>query len=138
MAYRTRNSSIFRRSKAQFFILSAFVMITILFVVSQFIQPTGIFDTASAVLSDDIYTFNNIKEKSISIVKLSEDCDDLRNNLNEYREFVTSFVTQSNKRLVFDVLPATCRDENPSATLHIALISTRATEEATFSTSKLG
>lgn len=138
MAFRTRNSSGSRRwGKAQFFILSAFIMITVLFVVSQFVQPSGIFDTASAVLSDEIFVFNNIKEKSISIVKLSESCSDLGFNLQEYEEFAQNFVRQRNARLVynFDVVQP-CSDAVLTTNFYIALVSPRASADSTFTASK--
>lgn len=136
MASRTRSSSSSRPGKAQFFILSAFVMITILFVVSQFIQPSGIFDTSSAVLADEVYIFNNIKEKSISIVKTSESCSDLNFNLNEYKGFVQNFVTQRNARLTFNFDLSSCTDATLTTKFYIALVSPRASADSTFTASK--
>ncbi len=124
------------RGKAQFFVLSAFVMITILFVVSQFIQPSGIFDTSSAVLIDEIYIFNNIKEKSISIVKISENCRDLNFNLDEYKQFVVNFVTQRNAKLTYNFDLSSCVDSSPNAKFYIALVSPRASLDSSFTASK--
>lgn len=135
MAYRTRSSST-SSQKAQFFILSAFIMITILFVVSQFIQPAGIFDTSSAVLADDIYTFNNIKEKAVSVVKLSESCSDLGFNLNEYKDFLQNVLTQKNERLVFNFDTSACTDQNLTTKFYMALSSPRGSEDATFTVSR--
>jgi len=138
MASRTRSLSNFkRRSKAQFFILSAFIMITILFVVSQFIQPSGIFDTASAVLMDEVFVFNNIKEKSVSVVKLSESCGDLALNLEEYKEFAQNFVTRRNARLVYDYnIDQPCNDAVLSTRFYVVLISPRASADSTFTATR--
>lgn len=137
MASRTRSSSSSRRpGKAQFFILSAFIIITILFVVSQFIQPSGIFDTASAVLMDEIFVFNNIKEKSISIVKTSENCGDLGFNLEEYKQFVNGFVTQRNSKLTYNYDLSSCTDATLTTSFYVALVSPRASADSTFTATR--
>lgn len=137
MVYRTRSSSSSKKSrKAQFFILSAFIMITILFVVSQFIQPSGIFDTSSAVLMDEIFIFNNIKEKSIETVKKSESCSDLALNLAEYKQFVQNFVTQRNAQLTYNYDLSLCTDATLTTKFYIALVTTRASADSTFTATK--
>ena len=137
--FRMRNSSNSKRlNKAQFFILSAFVMVTILFVISQFIQPSGIFDTSSAVLMDEIFTFNNIKEKTIELVKISDSCSELNTNLEEYRQFVESFVTQKNARLVYNFdISQPCDDSVLTTDFYIAIVSPRASADSTFTASKI-
>lgn len=97
MASRTRSSSRSRpASKAQFFILSAFVIIGIMFVLSQFVRPSEIFDTSKTVLMDEVYIFNNIKEKSVEVVKISGSCNNLRLNIDEYKSFIKDFLVQRN------------------------------------------
>jgi ABC-type antimicrobial peptide transport system permease subunit len=61
--------------KAQFFVLSAFTIVTILYFVSQWIAPYTIPDTSSVALMEEPYIFNNIIEKARSVVKSSQTCE---------------------------------------------------------------
>lgn len=126
-----------RDRKGQFFILSAFVMVAIMFVVSSFIQPSGVFDTSSAVLLDEVYTFNNIKEKAVSVVKLSDGCADLDGNIDEYKQFIQTFVGQRNARLVFDyTVVQPCSNAVMATDFYIKLTSPRASIDARFRATK--
>lgn len=137
MARRTRSSSVSKPGrKAQFFILSVFIMITILFVISEFIQPSSIFDTSSVVISDDVFTFNNIKEKAISVVDLSENCKDLSLNLEEYKNFIQKVATQKNQQIVFNYDLSSCKDSTLTTDFYVALVSTHSSEDATFTATK--
>jgi hypothetical protein len=112
-------------------------MVTIIFVVSQFTQPSGILDTSSAVLADETFLFNNIKEKSISIVKLSDSCRDLGFDLEEYKLFIEGFATQRNIRVVYDFeIVQPCSDATMTTDFYIALKSPRASTDSTFTASK--
>lgn len=135
MASRTRSSSGSRKrsSKAQFFVLSAFVMIAIMFVMSQFIQPSGIFDTSSVVFMDEVFVFNNVKEKAEQVVQVSESCADLAFNLAEYEQFVEDFARQRNANLAFDfAVVQPCDDDVRMTNFYLSLVSTRASAESTF------
>jgi len=138
MASRTRSlSSLTRGRKAQFFLLSAFVMVAIMFIVSSFIQPSSVFDTSSAVLIDEVYIFNNIKEKAVSVVKLSDGCADLDGNIDEYRQFVQSFVGQRNARLVFNyTIAQPCSNAVMTTNFYVKLTSPRASIDARFTATK--
>jgi len=85
-----RNKSKMR--KAQFFILSAFTIVSIMYIISRWMEPLNIVDTSSAALIDEPFIFNNIVEKVRLIVNTSKSCDDLRLNLDEYKNFVESFL----------------------------------------------
>jgi hypothetical protein len=112
-------------------------MVAIMFIVSSFIQPSGVFDTSSAVLMDEVYTFNNIKEKAASVVKLSDSCTDLDGNIDEYRQFVQTFVGQRNARLVFDyTVVQPCSNSVMATDFYIKLTSPRASIDAKFRATK--
>ena len=108
-------------------------MITILFVVSQFIQPSTIFDTSNAALSDEAFLFNDIKEKSISTVKISGSCSDLSFNLQELKQFAQTFAAQRNYRLVYNYnIASPCNDATRTTSFYLALTSPRASADSTF------
>lgn len=134
MASRTRSSlSSKRKTKAQFFVLSAFIMITILFVMSQFIQPSQIFDTSSAIFVDEIFIFNNIKEKSIELVQISDNCNDLALNLAEFEQFANNFVLRKNADLIYNYqIVQPCADATRTTNFYIAIVSTSASVDSTF------
>lgn len=101
------------KSKAQFFILSAFVIAGILYLVSKWIQPLSVIDTSSAVLMDEFSIFNNIKEKMIYAVNGSKSCEDLRYNIDEYYNFVKNYVLSKGYGLDFNLSISPCYDEPP-------------------------
>ena len=122
-------------TKAQFFVLSAFIIITILFIISQFLQPSGVFDTSAVVFTDEIFIFNNVKEKAIEVVQISEDCNSLSENLDEYKEFTQDFVRQRNANLILEYnITSPCNDVVRETDFYIYLVSTRSTIDSTFTT----
>jgi len=90
MTFRTH--SLLKSRKAQFFVLSAFAIVTVVFFLSQWIEPYTIVDTSSIALREEFFIFNNIKEKVVETVKNSANCDDLMYNLGEYHSFTENFV----------------------------------------------
>lgn len=99
--------------KAQFFILSAFVIVTVFYFVSQWIEPFTIIDTSSVVLMEEPFVFNNIKEKAIFAVNGSKSCEDLYYNLFEYKQFVENYALGKNLKLNFEYSKSPCFDEPP-------------------------
>lgn len=99
-----------RKRKAQFFILSAFAIVSILYIMSSWVQPFTIIDTSNIVLLQEPFIFNNIKEKAIETVKLSKSCDDLRYNLDEYSNFVNQYSSSKNLNLNFSYSINPCFD----------------------------
>ena len=85
--------SLLRSKKAQFFVLSAFAIVSILLLVSRWFEPLSISDTSSVALAEEPFIFNNIKEKAIATVATSKNCNEVRNNLEEYKIFIQDFVT---------------------------------------------
>jgi len=101
-----RNSSNYR--KAQFFILSAFTIVTILFFVSKWIQPAAIIDTSKIALAEEPFVFNNIKEKAIETIKSSKSCEELKYNLEEYKIFALKFAIERKLNLEFNYPDFAC------------------------------
>ena len=98
-------------SKAEFFILTAFAMVTILYFVSKWLQPTSIIDTSRVASRTDLYTFNNIVEKANETVAISKDCEDLKYNLEEYKDFVESSSSR-NINVVLNYTIGPCDNNN--------------------------
>jgi uncharacterized protein YpmS len=114
--------------KAQFFILSAFAIATILYFVSKWIQPAAIIDTSKVALIEEPFIFNNIKEKAIETIKSSKNCEELKYNLEEYKIFVTRFALERNFKLEFNysdffcaanlVIPLTIKLSSPEVEIN--------------------
>ena len=80
-------------SKAQFFLLSAFVISTCLLMLSRYIQPGSVLDTSRVVMKDEFFVFDNIKEKARETVRLSKSCEELKYNLEEFKIFAEEFAS---------------------------------------------
>ena len=78
-------------SKAQFLVITAFVIVSIFYLVSKWMQPYTIPDTSEIVLAEEPSVFNNIKEKALYVVNTSASCDELVNNLAEYKAYVEDY-----------------------------------------------
>ncbi len=118
--------------KAQFFILSAFAIVSILYFLSKWLEPTTIPDTASIAAMDEPFIFNNIREKTFLVVNGSKNCEDLQFNLEEFKQFAESFATEKNYVITLGYSVPVC---NPPLTIgfDLKLISTRMTLTSSFS-----
>ncbi|MBI1978475.1 MAG: hypothetical protein HYS62_00245 [Candidatus Aenigmarchaeota archaeon] len=123
MASRTRSSSSSKRSarKGQFFILTTVAIVTTLFFVGRWIGPSSQVDTSSQVLSDELFTFENIKEKAIVAVENSESCEDLKYNIQEYKNFIDAFARDKNYQITFTYAISPSCEELGSAVAEFAL-----------------
>jgi len=92
----SKQKRIFKFKKAQFYILTAFTIVSIIFMVSMWIESYTIIDTSSIPMMEEPFLFNNIVEKSIEVVKQSKTCDDLKYNLGEYQTFVEKYGVSKN------------------------------------------
>lgn len=97
--------------KGQFYILTAVAVATILFFISRWIQPVILTDTSSVVLSEEAFTFDNIKEKAANAVSRSENCDDLHYNLQEYKNFVDELALEKNYKIELEYFVTPCTEE---------------------------
>jgi len=125
------------RKKAQFFILSAFAIVAMLYLISRWIEPFTIVDTSQVALMDEIFIFNNIKEKTATVIKDSKTCEDLNYNLQEYKDFVESYALSKGYRISFAYLLTPCIPNVPfpvyAAQINLTLQSPRATLNSQFS-----
>lgn len=130
--------SLLSSRKAQFFVLSAFVIVSILLLVSTWLEPLSIPDTSTAVLAEERFVFNNIKEKAEDTVGVSKTCEELKFNLEEYRLFIQNFLTiTKNIKLNFkyDILQP-CNDNVLVTRFNISLESPNAFVFANFTSTK--
>lgn len=128
-----------KKRKAQFFILAAFTMVTMFYFISRWIEPFSIIDTSQVPLMDEIFIFNNIKEKTIDVIKNSKTCTDLNYNLQEYRDFVINYALSKGYKLDFNYLLTPCNPDFlipvDAVLLNITLQSPRTTLASLFSSS---
>jgi len=137
MAFRTRSLS--RSRKAQFFILSAFAIVTIIFFLSQWIEPYTIVDTSYIAAREDFFIFSNIKEKAVETVKNSKDCDELSYNLGEYKTFTENYASMKALGLnVNYLINSPCDDNKLGTNFTIKLRSSSSYIEGTFLVNKTG
>ena len=99
--------------KAQFFILAAFAIVSIVYFMARWIEPFTIIDISQIALQEEAFFFNNIKESSIYAVNGSKSCDDLRYNLEEYKHFVESYAIERGYKLDFNYTMTPCYVEPP-------------------------
>jgi hypothetical protein len=119
--------NLLKSRKAQFYILSAVAIIGILYFLSRWLEPTSIVDTSSIAISDEPFVFNNIKEKTTDIVKLSKDCEELRDNLAEYKQFVENYALEKGYKLDFYYSYPSCNPSGIAVDFEISMTSTRMT-----------
>jgi hypothetical protein len=113
-----------RGKKAQFFVLSAFAIVAILFLISSWIQPYTIIDTSSVVMMQEPFVFNNLKEKAITTVSISKNCDDLTYNLDEYKNFISTYAAGKNLNLNFNYVIPSCTGLSSGTQLQIPMTMT--------------
>jgi len=100
-----------KRHKAQFFILSAFAIVAMFYLISGWIEPFTIIDTSQVALMDEIFIFNNIKEKTAAVVNGSKSCDDIIYNLQEYKSFAESYAYSKGYNLNFSYIATPCASD---------------------------
>jgi len=99
--------------KAQFFVITAFTVVTILYFISQWMEPFTIIDTSSIVWIEEPFIFNNIKEKAEYAINGSKNCADLEYNLEEYRFFAESYASEKGYNLDLNYTSSPCYEEPP-------------------------
>lgn len=103
--------SLLKSRKAQFFIISAFTIVTILYFISKWMEPYTIIDTSSIAGMEEPFIFNNIKEKAEYTIKGSKNCEDLKYNLQEYKFFAENYVLEKGYNLDLNYTVANCPEE---------------------------
>jgi hypothetical protein len=124
-------------------VLSAFAIVTVVFFLSQWIEPYTITDTSSVALKEEFFIFNDIKEKAIETVKNSKDCEELRYILltptGEFKIFAENFASMKNLDLNVTCYNITvCNDDKLETYCKITLKSFSSYIESSFFVNKTG
>jgi len=91
-------------NKAQFFILTAVIIVGVFYTLSKYINPYSFIDTSNTAVSNEIFFFNNVKDKAEKTVKISPQ-DQLENNLLTYKKYVEKLANDNGYILRFDYIP---------------------------------
>ncbi len=86
--------------KAQFFILTAVVIVGLFYGLSRYVNPFSFIDTSTAAKGDETFFFDNVKEKTIKLVKLSPSSD-LENNMKKYKALVQDVASDNGYVLTY-------------------------------------
>lgn len=78
----------FSNKKAQFFILTAVTIIGVFYGLSKYLNPYSFIDTSKAVQGNEVFFFNNVKDKAIKTVEIGGTDEELKDHLNLYKNFV--------------------------------------------------
>lgn len=94
--------SLLKSRKAEFFIISAVVIIMFAFLVSRMTEPANIPDTSSVAIMEEPFIFNNIVEKARETVEKAKNCYELKFDLEEFKLFAEDFVQRKGYSLLFN------------------------------------
>jgi hypothetical protein len=100
-------------TKAQFFLLTGFTIISIFYLVSRWMEPYTIIDISRVAMNNEPSIFSNIKQESLDVVASSKSCFDLVNNLEEFETYIEDYAF---KKLIvyFDfTLETPCYEHDP-------------------------
>lgn len=104
----------FKSRKAQFFILAAFAIVSIVYFMARWLEPFTIIDISQIALQEEAFFFNNIKEKAFEVAaKGTKSCDDLKYNIEEYKYFVETYALEKGYDLDFNYTMSPCYEEPP-------------------------
>ncbi|MEM7821573.1 MAG: hypothetical protein QXX38_02040 [Candidatus Aenigmatarchaeota archaeon] len=103
--------------------------------ISRWIEPYTIIDTSQVIMMDEIFMFNNIKEKALQTVNSSKSCEDLVYNLEEYSSFIRRYSLEKGKLLLEYKFTSPCFEDPTTPAViefNITLISPRIKIESYF------
>jgi len=122
-------------AKGQFFIVATFIIVSILYSVSRWMEPAGLIDTSEVVTRDEVFMFNNIVEKATHTINGSKNCEDLNYALQEYKLFTESYATKKGYNLDLNYTVAPCPELYSPTTVafNITLLSPNSFLKAEFS-----
>ncbi|HKZ45613.1 MAG TPA: hypothetical protein VJ343_02815 [archaeon] len=89
--------------KAQFFIISAFTIVSILYFISRWMEPYTVIDTSSIASMEEPFIFNNLMDKTHEVIQNSKDVYDLKYNLQEFESFVKDYGITKNLNIKFQM-----------------------------------
>jgi uncharacterized protein YktA (UPF0223 family) len=120
----------FSGKKAEFFILTTVVIVGVFYSLSKYINPYAFIDTSTAVEGKETFFFDNVKEKAIKTVQIS-DRDKLLDNLKTYRNFVESLASEKGYNMAF-----TYKNTTSKVDFYMLLTSQKYTLKANFTVSR--
>lgn len=86
--------------KAQFFIMTTVTIVGVFYVLSKYMTPYSFIDTSKAVMGGEAFFLNNVKDKAIKTVEIS-DRGEVSDNLEVYKNFVQNLAGEKGYNLVF-------------------------------------
>lgn len=120
----------FLNKKAEFFILTTVVIVAVFYTLSKYVNPYAYIDTSTAIETGEMFFFENVKQKAIKTVQISNR-DDLLNNLNMYKNFVDSLASDEGYNMVFTYTNTTSK-----IFFYISLTSHKYTLKSNFTVSR--
>jgi len=122
-------------TKGQFFVIATFIIVSILYSVSRWMEPASIIDTSEIVTREEVFMFNNIAEKATYTINGSKNCDDLNYALQEYKIFAEKYATSKGYNLDLNYTVAPCPEPDTPTTVafNITLVSPNSFLKAEFS-----
>ena len=116
-------------NKAQFFVLTAVVFAGFFYTLSKYLTPYSFVDTSKYANSPEIFLFNNIREKAIKTVRITQqnNPDKLVENLIAFRNYAQEVARDNGYILFFEF-------DNTTTTVsfNISLSSERMTLSSSF------
>ena len=88
-------------NKAQFFILTAVMIVGVFLTLSKYVNQYSFIDTSTAAEGAEIFMFQNIVEKANKTVQISNQAT-ITNNLSKYKNFAQKVSSDRGYILSFD------------------------------------
>ncbi len=114
--------SLLKPRKAQFFILSVFTIVSILYFLSRWLEPSTLTDTSSIALMGESFVFDNIKERTFDVVNGSKTREELFYNLEEYKKITEYYALTKGYSLYFNYSHTPFYEEDPDFPVYIVLV----------------
>jgi hypothetical protein len=116
--------------KAQFFILTAVIVIGVFFTLSKYINQYSLIDTSQAAQGSEFLMIDNIKDKALKTVHISN-MTNIYERVPEYRDFVQEVVAERGYILDFGY---NINSTERLVIINMSLISDKYTLKSDFST----
>ena len=114
--------NLLKSKKAQFYIISVVGILTILYTIGKSLTSYTIIDTSEVALRNDFFVFNNIVEKTLVTLNVSKDCEELKFNLEEFKQVVTKAFAP-HFRVEYNYTIASCTSTSANVNFNITLYS---------------
>jgi hypothetical protein len=86
---------------------------------------------------EEPFVFNNVKEKAVSVVKISKNCEDLSYNLDEYNNTIQKYALGKNFQITFSyTIKQPCDDNVLNTSFNLILVSLKMSASSSFSARK--